>query len=155
MISTQELSRACRLFMEQAYPDGLDSIPENRRAYWSIAPGGALSDYLPPGPFAAGICQDLTRRGATGFEFRLGSHAHPHLKLRIQLTDLHGREVWVYSVDTHDHFLQAAQHVSAEEAEAWKLLVETNRALKHRIESALAAAGYMTPVSLLMVDLTT
>jgi hypothetical protein len=69
--------------------------------------------------------------------------------------ELSGGHVWVYSVDTHDRFLQATQHMTAEEAETWKKLVETNRQLKYQIEEALAAAGYLTPVSLLRIDLNT
>jgi hypothetical protein len=154
-LTVQDLARACRLFMEQAYPDGLDTIPENRRPYAVIPLDGSIADYIPPAPLAAGICQDLSKlkAGVPGYEFRLGSAGHLHLKLRIQQMNLHGRHVWVYSVDTHDRFLQATQHLSAEEAEAWRNLVETNRALKHKIEDALAQAGFLTPISLLRIDL--
>ena len=150
-----DLSNACRLFMEQAYPSGLSTIPDDKRPYVNIPLDGLLADYLPPAPLAVCICKDLStlKTGVPGYEFRLGSAEHPHLKLRIQQMDLHGRQVWVYSVDTHDRFLQATQHLNSEEAEAWKKLVESNRQLKHQIEETLAAAGFLTPVSLLRIDL--
>src|SRR5579862_7391715 len=108
-ISTQELAGACRIFMALAYPDGPGSIPVSKRAYAEIDLDGSLADYLPPTPRALGVCQDLSRAGGMlGYEFRLGSAAYPHLKLRIQLVDFHERPVWVYSVNTHDGFFQAA-----------------------------------------------
>lgn len=142
--------------MELAYAEGLNFIPDSKRAYYDISPDGDIADYLPPAPRALGVCQDLSKlkSGIPGYEVRLGSTDHPHLKLRIQHMELHGREVWVYSVDTHDRFLQATKHLSPAEAEEWKLLVESNRLLKHRIEEALARAGFMTPIGLLRIDLT-
>jgi hypothetical protein len=63
--------------------------------------------------------------------------------------------VWVYSVDTHDRIAaQAARHLRADEAEAWRILVEKNSALKNQIEDAFAAANLLTPKSLLRLDLT-
>ena len=155
--SIQELANACRLFMELAYADGPDSIPSDKRAYYDIAANSSLADFLPPSPRAVAVCQDLSKvkGAAAGYEFRLGSLKHPHLKLRIQLKEVQARKVWVYSVDTHDHFLQATQHLSAAEAEAWKSLVEANRVLKHQIEEALAHAGFLTPINLLRLGLTT
>ena len=154
-ISTQELAGACRIFMTLAYPEGPSTIPLSKRAYAEIAVDGCLADYLPPTPKALAVCQDLSRAGGMhGYEFRLGSAAYPHLKLRVQLMDLHESPVWVYSVNTHDGFFHASSCLSAEEADAWKALVERNRSLKHQIETALAEAGYMTPVRLLRVDLT-
>jgi hypothetical protein len=142
--------------MELAYADGLDRIPSDKRAYYDIAADGAIADFLPPSPRAVTVCQDLSKKGAVaaGYEFRLGSAKHPHLKLRIQLKEVQGGNVWVYAVDTHDRFLQATQHLNAAEAEAWKSLVESNRVLKHQIEEALAQAGFLTPINLLRLGLT-
>ena len=61
--------------------------------------------------------------------------------------DLHEREVWVYSVDTHDGIGKLAGTLSEEDAAKWKTLVDQNRALKRSIESALGKAGYLTPVA--------
>ena len=156
-LSMQDLANACRLFMELAYADSLDSIPNDKRAYYDIAANGAIADFLPPSPRAVAVCQDLSKvKGVVaGYEFRLGSSKHPHLKLRIQLKEVQTRKVWVYSVDTHDRFLQATQHLSAAEADAWKSLVEANRVLKHQIEEALARQGFLTPINLLRLGLTT
>jgi hypothetical protein len=68
--------------------------------------------------------------------------------------EVHDREVWVYSVDTHDTFYQATQNLSPEDAQAWKTITEHNRTFKNRIEQALAKAGYLTPVAILRIDLT-
>jgi hypothetical protein len=68
--------------------------------------------------------------------------------------DVRDREVWVYSVDTHDTFNRATQTLSAEDAAAWKAITDQNRTLKNCIEQALAQAGYLTPVALLRIDLT-
>lgn len=151
-----DLAPACRTFMELAYAEGLDAIPEGKRPYFEIPADALIADYLPPAPRAAGICQDLSKlkAGVPGFEFRLGSTDHPHLKLRIQHMELHGREIWVYSVDTHDRFLEARQHLAPAEAAAWKSLVKSNSLLKQQIEAALARTGFLTPVSLLRLDLT-
>ena len=156
-LTTQDLSQPCRTFMELAYTQGPNAIPDPKRPYYDIPADGNIADFLPPAPQALGICQDLSKlkSGVPGYEFRLGSTDHPHLKLRVQHMELHGRDVWVYSVDTHDRFLQATQHLTPAEAEAWKLLVESNRLLKHQIEEALGKAGFMTPIGLLRVDLTT
>ena len=76
------------------------------------------------------------------------------MKLRIQIVEFHERKVWVHSVDTHDQFFRATQHLSPDEANAWRTLTEQNRSLKYRIEEVLAQAGFLTPKSLLQIDLT-
>ncbi|MBI3822952.1 MAG: hypothetical protein HY289_09790 [Planctomycetes bacterium] len=155
-LSTNDFAQACRLFMELAYADAPDLIPENKRPYCDIPSDGSMADYLPPAPLAAGICQDLSKgkSGVPGYEFRLGSSGHAHLKLRIQQMPLHGRDIWVYSVDTHDRFFQATKHLNPDEGAAWRTMTEKNSRLKHQIEEALALAGFTTPISLLKVDLT-
>jgi hypothetical protein len=152
----QDFAQACRLFLELAYPDGAATVPERLRPYCDIAPEAPLDDFLPNGTHARGIAEDLSKHktGSPGYAFRLGSARYPHLKLRLHRVDHHGREVWVYSVDTHDRFHRAIQHPNAEEAEAWRQLVEQNRTLKHQIEQALSLAGFLTPTSLLRLDLT-
>lgn len=152
-----DLGFVCRRFMELAYPAGPVTIPENRRPFFEMADDGAIADYLPPATFAVGICQDLSKLkgGLRGYEFRLGSVDHPHLKLRVQLIAFHNRDVWVYSVDTHDRFVvQATKHLSAEHQAQWRELVEKNGQLKKEIEDTLALAGHLTPRSLLRLDLT-
>jgi hypothetical protein len=155
-LSRQDLAPACRIFLKYAYPDGVATIPAPKMPYYEIPTDHPIEEYLPPAKNAIGVCQDLskTRGGVPGYEFRLGSATFPYLKLRIQTMDFHQREVWVYSVDTHDHFHQASQHLSAEDAAAWRKIIEQNRTLKQQIEEALAAAGFLTPKNLLKLDLT-
>lgn len=153
-LTTKSLGEACRVFLTLAYPDGVDTIPSNKRPYLEMAADRPIEDFLSPAPAALGVCQCLTRRGLNGYEFRLGSARYPHLKLRVQIVDSHGESLWVYSVDTHDGFHQATQFMSPEEALAWRELVDGNRQLKHDIEEDLARAGLLTPVLLLRIDLT-
>jgi hypothetical protein len=144
--------------MELAYPDGPSTIPDNKRPYFEMTPADSIADYLSPAVLAVGICQDLSKLkgGVRGYEFRLGSSIHAHLKLRVQLVTFHQREVWVYSVDTHDRFVaQATRHLCAELQAEWRELVEKNTLLKKEIEDAFALAGHLTPRSLLRLDLTT
>jgi hypothetical protein len=152
-IPIQDFAQACRIFMKLAYPDAAQ-IPDKKRCYGDIPSGACIADYVSPAPRAAAICLDLSKNGVAGCEFRLGCAHHPNLKLRVQRMEYHHREVWVYSVDTHDRLLQAAKHLSNEEAEACRKLVEKNTLLKQQIEEALADAGFMTPIGLLRVDLT-
>jgi hypothetical protein len=156
ILPTQNLAQACRIFLNLAYPDGATSIPAPKLPYLTIGDDSCVEDYLPPAKCALGICQDLskTKAGISGFEFRLGSATFPHLKLRIQTMDFQQREVWVYSVNTHDHFHPPSQTLSADDAEGWRQLIKQNRALKRRIEDAFAAAGLLTPTSILKLDLT-
>lgn len=155
-LTTQALADACRVFLTLAYPGGASTIPTSKRAYCDINAERALESYLPPSSGSAGVCQDLTTRagGLVGYEFRLGSASYPHLKLRIQLVDLHDHKVWVYSVDTHDGFHHATKFLNDDEAAQWRKLVEHNRHLKHQIEEALGQSGFITPVGLLRIDLT-
>ena len=150
-----ELASACRIFLDLAYLDAR-GIPPTKRAYYEMAAERPIEDYLPPAACANGVCQCLSKQagGLVGYEFRLGSAGYPHLKLRVQLVDLHEREVWVFSVDTHDGFHKATQYLNEQEAAQWRTLVDQNRLLKHQIEEALAQAGLLTPVRLLRIDLT-
>lgn len=156
-LTTAELARACRTFMDLAYPSGAETMPAHKRPYFEIADDDRVEEFLPPAPAAARVCQDLSqlRGGLRGFEFRLGSASYPHLKLRIQQIDLHGRDVWVYSVDTHDGFKQATKYLTPEETGAWQTMVDQNRLLKNRIEDELALAGFLTPKGLLQSSLPT
>jgi hypothetical protein len=152
----RDLARACRIFMDLAYPDGARSIPEFKLSYYEMTAERSLVEYLPPAPLSVGVTKTLSRNagGMFGYEFRLGSASYPHLKLRVQSMDLHDREVWVYSVDTHDGFCRVTQNLSPEDAQQWKTLVEHNRGLKRAIEQALAKTGFLTPTALLRFDLT-
>jgi hypothetical protein len=153
-LTTNELAGACRIFMDLAYPDGLRTIPVFKMPFYEMTSENSLIEFLPPAPKSVGVSKTMSRGGAFGYEFRLGSASYPHLKLRVQSMDLHAREVWVYSVDTHDGIAKLAGTLSEEDAARWKTLVDQNRTLKRSIESALGKAGYLTPVALLSFDLT-
>jgi hypothetical protein len=154
-LTIQNLAKACRIFMELAYPDGAATIPINKRAYYEIGGDCPLHDFLPPAKAALCICQELPRRADAphGYAFRLGSAAYPHLKLCVQPVAFHDRAVWVYSVDTHDGGLQLAKLISPADAQQWTAMTNQNRELKQEIESALTVAGFMTPNNLLQLDL--
>src|SRR5262249_12165614 len=64
-LTTELLGRACRTFLALAYPLGADSVPEKKRPFWDIDPGGPLAAFLPPAPAALGVCQVL-RAGGRG-----------------------------------------------------------------------------------------
>src|ERR1043166_6217801 len=139
-VPIQDFARACRLFLRLAYPEGAPPAPANKQRYAEIPLDAAIADYLSGAPFAAGICQDLAKNGVQGFEFRLGCVHHPNLKLRVQRMEVSSREVWVFSVDTHDRFLQPSKLLGDEETE-WRAFCTKNTVLKQKIEEALAEAG--------------
>ena len=153
--SVVELAQACRIFMDLAYPEGASTIPDSKRGYYEIGADHPLDELLPPGKTALGVCQQMPRRpgAALGYAFRLGSAAYPHLKLCVQPIPYHDRAVWVYSVDTHDGGPQLAKLIAGDDAKAWRAIVDQNRELKRKIESALSAAGFLTPNNLLQLDL--
>src|SRR5262249_10652093 len=103
-LTTALLGRACRIFMEIAYPDGPQSIPAKKLAYFNLPPDQPVSAFLPPAACAAGVCQEFLGDNGVpcGFAFRLGSSGFAHLKLRLQLLNQNSHSVWVFMVDTHD-----------------------------------------------------
>src|SRR5437868_3184851 len=90
------LSRACRIFLRLAYPDGEQAIPGPKRVFWAIGPDQLLEAILLPP-----LCQPVAtaKEDYHGYALRLGSAAFPHLKLQV-LENEAGR--CVFSVDTHD-----------------------------------------------------
>ena len=156
LFTARDLGRACRIFLELAYPAGSALIPADVRPYAEIGADGAVTDYLAPAPLSLRVCQKLIpeKDGATGFAFRLGRHGYRHLKLRVQQMEHRCHEVWVFSVETHDRFLIANDKQSASEMELLKDLKKTNEQLKAAIEKAFAKADLLTPTELLRIDLT-
>src|SRR5438105_2129378 len=146
-LTTALLGRACRIFLQLAYPDGEDTIPAKRRVYLHLAPDQPLADYLPPAPAASGIGQELpaSDNRPRGYAFRLGSATFPHLKL--QVVDYNG-SACVFHVDTHDTF-QPGLPADHPEAKRWRSLQEGNRKLKEQIERAWEREGLTTFNSLL------
>jgi len=157
-IDIVQLRQACRIFMDLAYPGGPETIPCNKRTYYDLPDGCAVSDFLPPAPAAAEVGQILPAAGtgARGYAFRLGSAHFPHLKLKVQLVDFNNATSWVYMVDTHDTFSRnsARPPTGHPDAPAWGALQAANRDLKEKIERAFETAGLTTFNSLLRGGLT-
>ena len=118
--------------LDLAYADGPDTIPSDKRRYYDIPAEASLAENFCPGPLAVGICRDLSqsKSGVRATNSASAARHYPHLKLRVQRMELQQREVWVYSVDTHDRFHQATKHLSPEAAQAWRVLVEENSLLQ-------------------------
>ncbi len=125
------LERACRIFLQLAYPEGNRSVPP------------------PEVLLASPLCQPLPAGGDArpGYALRLGSALHPHLKL--QIVD-HADAGCVFSVDTHDAFRLDAR---ASDAHRWSEFQKSNRQLKERIERAWEEAGLLTFNALLRREL--
>jgi hypothetical protein len=157
-IDIGQLRRACRIFLDSAYPGGPETIPVKKRVYYDLPADSAVADFLPPAPAAEEVCQALSvaGKGVRGYALRLGSAHFAHLKLKLQLVDSHDATAWVYLVDTHDAFSRdSAQPPPAHpDAEGWAALQAANRDLKERIEKAFEAAGLTTFNSLLRGGLT-
>jgi hypothetical protein len=151
-LTTSVLARACRIFMDAAYPEGPSTLPVGKLPYLNVAADDPLANYLPPAPLAQGVCQTL---GAEGYSFRLGSSRYPNLKLRVQCVGHDGAARCVFSVDTHDafsdrHFQPPADHP---DAPAWLALQAANQELKEKIETAWESAGILTFNKLLREEL--
>jgi len=137
------LGRACRIFLELAYPGGEETIPVKRRVYLGLTPDQPLEAFLPPAPAACGIGQVLPAAGgrSRGYAFRLGSSTFPHLKL--QVIDYDNGSALVFTVDTHDAF-QPGLPANHPDAKVWRSLQEGNRTLKEQIERAWEREGLTT-----------
>ena len=75
-LSTNALAGACRIFMDLAYPDGPRSIPAFKVPYYEMTAEHSLIEFLPPAPKSVGVTKTMSRGGAFGYEFRLGSAAY-------------------------------------------------------------------------------
>ncbi len=142
------LRQACQVFLDIAYPDGPDTIPEPRLPFYHIADDADVADLLPPAPLARGLVSLLT--GAhPGYSFRLGCTDFPYLRMTLQNVALRAGTSWLCAVDTHDSW----HHPDHPDAAAWLALQAANRELKSRIERAWEAAGLLTHNRLLRLEL--
>jgi len=143
-LTTALLERACRLFLERAYPQGTDTIPPPKNSFFALNVAQSVeSVLLPP------VCQPIVRSDGSlrGYTLRLGSAAHPHVKLQIMDHDDAG---CVFSVDTHDGFSLDPPHP---DAARWSEFQAANRRLKEQIERAWEEAGLLTFNALLRREL--
>ena len=143
-LTTALLQRACRIFLDRAYPDGAHTIPPANLCYLALAAEQTLERILIPP-----VCQPLPRRdgGVRGYALRLGSARHPHLKLQIVDHDDAG---CVFGVDTHDGLSLDPSHP---DAARWSEVQSANRRLKEEIERAWEEAGLVTFNGLLRREL--
>ncbi|MCI0458313.1 MAG: hypothetical protein L0Z62_15220 [Gemmataceae bacterium] len=154
-LTTELLSRACRIFLTLAYPEGEQSIPEKKRAYLHISDDAPLASLLPPAPAAVGLGEILKHTDGTryGYALRLGSSGFAHMKL--QVTEHQAAGLCVFAVNTHDsfpHFGTSPPEAHPDFA-AWSALQKSNRQLKERIERAWEQEGLWTFHRLLRLDL--
>jgi len=143
-LTTALLERACRIFLERAYPQGLDTIPPPKNRFLALDITQPVESVLVPP-----VCQPLKRHDGSlrGYVLRLGSAAHPHLKM--QIIDEYDTGC-VFSVDTHDRFLMDPSHP---DAARWREFQAANRRLKEEIEHAWEEAGLLTFNALLRREL--
>lgn len=143
-LTTAQLDQACRIFLDLAYPDGRHTIPPPKCALFSLPLDEPLETVL-----RSPLCHPLLARGGgiRGYALRLGSAAHPHLKLQIVA---HDDGSCVFSVDTHD-----AIHLDPRDPDRgrWSELQQSNRQLKEQIERAWEEAGLLTFNGLLRREL--
>src|SRR5438034_3727769 len=60
LLSTPLLARACRIYLDTAYPGGAPTIPENKRVYARVAADEPVQRYLTPAPIAQGRSEEHT-----------------------------------------------------------------------------------------------
>lgn len=147
-LPTDLFSRACRLYLEEAYPDGPASLTPSLRAYWEIPVDADVEDYLAPSSKTRAFCQVLSGTHP-GYQLRLGCAAYPYLKMTIQGMPSEGQNCWLFGVDTHDSW----HHPEHPDRAKWIALQSANRSLKARIETAWEAAGLLTQNRLLREEL--
>ena len=156
-LPTSLVGRACRIFMDLAYPAGPSSIPVKRLVYYDFPADRPLIDFFPPASLSAGIVQSIGGDDGEvhGYALRLGSAGFPHLKLRVQEVHHCGSKMWVFMVDTHDAFSKENRVPPADHPDAahWLALQDSNRRLKEGIEAAWVEQGLATCNSLLRQDL--
>lgn len=147
-LPAEVLGLACRLYLEEAYPQGPATIPSVLRAYWDIPADADVDDLLEPSPQTRGHCQKVLGP-RPGYQLRLGCVGFQHLKLTLQGMPSDGQMTWLFSVDTHDSW----HHPANPDRAAWLELQAANRAIKARIERAWENAGLLTLNRLLREEL--
>ncbi len=137
--------RACRTFLQIAYPGGPATIPPGKAGFLDLRADHLLQPLLVPP-----ICEVLNKAEGRcrGYAFRLGSAGYPHLKLQVISHDAGVN--YLFAVDTHDAFKLDPEHP---DALAWKKLQIANQELKEQIERAWEKEGLPTFNGLLRSEL--
>lgn len=137
--------------------DPLPTARQIRQAiegYIEVAYGGHMPDrigeLLPSGDFvpAEWLMSDSVERDPSGaplpavrsFAVRLGNSQYPHMKLRISLPPRD--RVYLFSVDSHDGFLQAS--AGSPDYAALEALKAFNSSVASVVTAAWEAEGLMT-----------
>lgn len=135
-LTAELLGRACRVFLQVAYPGGPESVPPAKRPYLAVAADQPLEPLVKP---PVGQALATPEGGRRGYALRLGSAHFPHLKLQAVCCGEGG--AWVFAVDTHD----AVQlRPDDPDAERWAQIQAANRRCKEAIERAWDEAGLLT-----------
>lgn len=154
-LATAQVARACRIFLDFAYPAGLESIPARVRLYFDLPLDRSATElFAGPPTEVLDLLHDAEGQFKT-ISLRLGCCTFPHLKLQIHLMNRVPEELWIFAVDTHDHFSRQHYRAPADhpEAKQWHVLQESNQALKEKIESAWREAQLPTFLTVLAEDL--
>ena len=144
-LTPETLGRACRIFLQLAYPGAPATIPQGKTAYWDPPVDSNLAALIKP-PVCA-ILKTFEGR-LRGYAFRLGSAHYPHVKL--QVIQHEQMSPCIFSVDTHDTLRLDPHHP---DAPGWAKLQIANRQLKEQIEHAWEADGLLTFNGLLRQEL--
>jgi hypothetical protein len=156
-LTTDQIDKACRIFVSLAYPAGETTIPINKRHMLKLPPGLSIVDHLNVDSTARGCCQLLPSKAgpATVLLVRLGCCHYPNLKLKAQLVEDENGCEWLFTVDTHDAFSASCFLPPEEHPEhaAWVALQTANATLKCKIEAAWDEAGLLTFNGLLRREL--
>jgi hypothetical protein len=132
-----------------AYPGGDTTIPLKKRPFLQLPNGEPILDHLANNQAVRDCCETVPlvqTEGARAYLFRLGCCHYPHLKLKAQLMEDGGENVWVLSVVTHDSFSPTSFLPPPDHPDlpAWRKLQAANVALKTQIEAAWDQAGLLT-----------
>jgi hypothetical protein len=137
-LSSQILCRAVRVFLSQAYPDGV--VPPTKQHFLALDENHPLDDWLSQ----KGVerPRDLSPALNVKYSIRLGNSFYPHMKMLIALMEPAGEPV--FGVDTHDR-VEVPQG-SPDEA-GLKELQAKNQELARTIERAWEEHGIPTQAS--------
>ncbi len=135
-LSQSQIASAVLIYLRLAFPG--DSKPRRRVPDIASFPDIAATlaafelDLAPQEPDLDGFSPRQTCRR---YVLRIGNHAYPHMKFTIeQSADL---KDWFFAVDCHD---SAVRCPTPADEEAWRPILEQNRAIREAIETAWDAA---------------
>jgi hypothetical protein len=140
------LRRACRIYLEHAYPAGYEALPANCRPFWDLDPSLTIEEVcvlMPP----------LGKRliNPPGLSIRLGCVHFRYMKLTTLKFTAAETPLWVFGVDTHDGIFIPSD--DSPDHSSWQNLVRLNRLLKEKIESAWSEQNILIHTTMLRQEL--